>query len=58
MASYRVIRTHNETYVADVTADSPEKAIETAKKDLSEEDFEYVESSAYEYEGLRSEDLE
>ncbi len=46
---YRVVRTHTETYVLDVEAESPKEALKKAQKDEDDE-FEHVESSAYDYE--------
>jgi len=56
---YRIIRTHKETYVADgVNADSPEDAINYAKKNISPDDFECVEQSEYEYEAIPMDSLQ
>ena len=56
--AYRVIRTHVETYVVDgIATDMPEQAIEFAKNNLDPNDFELVESSAYEYEAIPEEGL-
>ncbi len=56
--AYRVIRTHVETYVVDgIATDTPEQAIEFTKNNLDPNDFELVESSAYEYEAISMDSL-
>lgn len=57
MSSYRIIRTHKETYVIDnVQADSPEEAVKLAMK-LNEDDFDFIESSAYDYKAIKEDKL-
>ena len=56
---YRIIRAHTETCVVDGTAtDTPEEAIEFAKNNLNDDDFELIESSEYEYKAVPMNDLQ
>ena len=48
MKIYRVIREHVETYILDVKAETKEEALEIAQH-LPPDDFDHVESSAYEF---------
>ncbi len=53
MKTYRIIRTHTETYVLDgIKAESKEDAVEIAKSAFEANEYEHVESSAYEYEAV------
>lgn len=55
---YRIIRTHVETYVIDnIEGDTPENAIKFAETNIDPDDFESVESSAYEYEAVPMDSL-
>ena len=52
---YRVIRTCVETYCCDVEADNPNAAVALAKAD--DEQFDHVESSAWEYHVIPADQL-
>ena len=55
MQKWRIIRTHVETYVADIDAETKEDALRIAEE--NPEDFEPVESSAYEYDVIPFDNL-
>ena len=56
--TYRVIRKHIETYVADgIATDTPEEAIRFAQDNLDSDDFECADQGEYEWEAIPEDSL-